>query len=437
MKAFETEIEFSGMKGSGIVVEFGKSWTLKFWKQAYYIPCWDLKSVWLTNEWLETGSAENGHCYEPMMDRECKYSYVKVEESSPVRTKVRWHYTLCDNQYRIFNGNTCADEYYITYPDGLTIRKLVGWPGNESDFGGNPTLWEVGEWIVVNPKGTTPEQNLDDPVMRFGNLSRGEICLWWPSKYPQTTPLCKEYPEITRWGEYIGQVLLKDAPSPFAIIPNNNILFPHESCLGCGKDHVQFNVFPGNVTDMHWPGYDKDDFVGWKRAESEVGKRVTCTSLMSYGYSYGAVRSVVDAESIYFPQDLIRMCRPHRPTVWISLIGVTDRPFSYIRKIAASWLSPAKVRARTGIFDGYAYSERCYVIRKLTDDKMVEFRLEPVAAVINPVFKIENWGEGKPKVYFDNHPLDEQTYVSHTSDGSKVIWIDRVVNRPTDVKITA
>ena len=81
----------------------------------------------------------------------------RIVHAGEARAVVHWHYALCDNRFRIFHGNTTADETYTVYPDGIAIRKLVGWPGDENDFGGNPTLWEVGEWIVLNPAGTVPE----------------------------------------------------------------------------------------------------------------------------------------------------------------------------------------------------------------------------------------------------------------------------------------
>jgi hypothetical protein len=143
VRAFEDDISFSGITGPGIIVDFGKPWRLTFWNEAYYIPCWDLGRQWLTHEWLETGSTENLHCYEPMMDYECRYSSARILHAGEARAVVHWHYALCDNRFRIFHGNTTADETYTVYPDGIAIRKLVGWPGDESDFGGNPTspIW--------------------------------------------------------------------------------------------------------------------------------------------------------------------------------------------------------------------------------------------------------------------------------------------------------
>jgi hypothetical protein len=86
-----------------------------------------------------------------MMDVEARYSRLDILESGDARARVHWHYALCNPEYEIFNGNTTADEYYTVYPDGIAVRRLVGWPGNESDYGGNPSFWELGEFIMSYP----------------------------------------------------------------------------------------------------------------------------------------------------------------------------------------------------------------------------------------------------------------------------------------------
>ena len=99
-------------------------------------------------EWLETHSPEDDFCYEPIMDKELRYSRVHILESDPVRARIHWHCALCNPRYEIFNGNTTADEYYTVYPDGIAVRKLVGWPGDKTEFGGNSIFWEVMEFIL-------------------------------------------------------------------------------------------------------------------------------------------------------------------------------------------------------------------------------------------------------------------------------------------------
>lgn len=93
--------------------------------------------IWMINEWFEVNSIEDTRWFEPMMDVEARYSRVDILEYGDARPKVHWHYALCNPEYEICNGNTTADEYYTIYPDGIAVRRLVGLPGNQSDYGEN------------------------------------------------------------------------------------------------------------------------------------------------------------------------------------------------------------------------------------------------------------------------------------------------------------
>ena len=356
VNAREEEITFSGMSGPGVVVDFGKPWRLNFWRKAHYIPCWELGQQWLTNEWFETGSTENNHCYEPMMDAQCRYSWVEILQPGPARAVVHWHYALCDNRYRVFNGNTTADEYYTVYPDGVAIRRLVGWPGNESDFGGNPTIWEVGEWIVVNPTGVVPETTLRSPVLTLSNIAGDSIEQPYPYYRQGARSFCAQFPGLASWSEVIGRVNFRNPPFPYAAFPTSPLLFPHAPCGVCGQMHPEVRPFVGNQSDMHWPGYDRADYVGWKRANDEVGKRPTTTSIASYGYGYG-LNSFHGARTA---PSYARLIRPDRPTTWLTLQGVTDTmEFDPLRRVVASWLYPATVNmispAEHNVYEGLRF----------------------------------------------------------------------------------
>ncbi len=147
MRAYETQLEFSGKAGHAVVVECEKPWRFVFWDKAQYVGCLDLgDGVWFTSEWCETNSPNDLHCYEPIMDKQLRWSKVQILESGPARARVRWTYALCDMRYRIFHGNTRAEETYTIYPDGVAVREVVLWPGTQNNHGGNANLWQVAEW---------------------------------------------------------------------------------------------------------------------------------------------------------------------------------------------------------------------------------------------------------------------------------------------------
>ena len=96
VRAYHDNVSFWGMDGPGIIIEFGKPWRLTFWSEANFIPCWDLGRQWPTHEWLETGSTEDLHCYEPMMDYELRYTNARIVQAGGARAVVHWHYALCE-----------------------------------------------------------------------------------------------------------------------------------------------------------------------------------------------------------------------------------------------------------------------------------------------------------------------------------------------------
>lgn len=435
--ARDGEISFSGISGPGIIVEFGEPWRLTFWREAYYIPCWDLGRQWLTNEWFETGSTENMHCYEPMMDYECRYTNAEIVQSGPARAIVHWHYALCDNRFRIFNGNTTADEYYVVYPDGIAIRRLVGWPGDESDFGGNSTLWEVGEWIVLNPTGVVPEQTLKSPALTLTDLAGDVVEMSWPYYRQGPRSFCAQRPAMARWSEYIGRVNFVDQPSPFAAFPNSPLLFPHVPCGVCGEMHPEIRPFVGNQSDMHLPSYTRADYVGWKRANDEVGKRPTTTSIASYGYGYG----LETAGGARTASAYRRFARPPRPTTWLSLQGVTDDPsMESLRLIVASWLHPARVDTITpasdAVYDGYAFAQRAHQFRLLAGST-IEFDLTPTAATINPVFVLTDWPTDALAIDWGSRRVDAEDIVTQREGDDLVAWVRGAVTYPLRVRIAA
>lgn len=98
----------------------------------------------------------------------------------------------------MFNGNTTADECYTVYPNGVAVRKLVAWPGDESDFGGNSNFWQVLEWIFVNGSGTTPDDTLhSEQAFTLQNGQGEKIGLPWPlptnPKRLGNRPLCSRF----------------------------------------------------------------------------------------------------------------------------------------------------------------------------------------------------------------------------------------------------
>jgi len=433
MRAYETQLKFSDKVGHAIVVEFGKPWRLIFWSKAQYVGCWDLGGdVWFTPEWLEVSSPEDLHAYEPIMDKKLKYSRVSILESGPVRAKIHWHYACCNICYEVFNGNTTADEYYTVYPDGVAVRKLVAWPGNESDFGGNPNFWQVQEYILVNGKGTTPEDVLNKGECFTLQNERGDkISFSWPlPKKPARAPLCASYPQIKDWNFYIGRLHLKGRPDPYVMFVKDQRIFPYKSCVHCQGDHPFFGLFPGDRNTLkHWPATDMENFVSGVEAGEDVGRVATHTSFIDCNYTS-------------IPGD-----RPPRPCTWLFLTGATKEDDAYLIDLIQSWYNPAKVstgyenkKSLVGsygpvLYEGYAFSERAYHFRKIQGNK-VSFVMRPQVDVINPVIRVIGWMAPSASVFLDGSPLDTKDFRIQLKENSLLVWINKRVSKETGIEIT-
>ncbi len=56
---------------------------LVFWRGTSFVPCWVSENgIWYTNEWLETWGSDVASCAEPLMDRMCQFSHVRIIENT-------------------------------------------------------------------------------------------------------------------------------------------------------------------------------------------------------------------------------------------------------------------------------------------------------------------------------------------------------------------
>ena len=415
MRAERSRLKLWGAEGDEIRVTTDRPWSLVLWEKAQYVPCWDLGGdVWFSTEWLETHSPESPHCYEPIMDKACRFSRAHLVEHGPARVTVGWEYALCDNLYRIFRGNSRAEERYHVYPDGVAVRHLIGWPGDETGDGLNPTMWEVQEFILITGPGVHPRDCVEAVGFTLTNLAGDQIELPYPSVWEDWTSLCSLRPEIADWPEYIGVVHLRGRPSPFVAFPRNPHLFPFANCTYCGKPHPQVLGFPRAQSYSHWPANDATDFVGWTAAApDDFARQATHTSFACCGYHYGGET-------------------PPRPSSWLFLTGAVTRGLEEARRLTASWLTPAKVET-SGLFEGYAFSERAYRFR-LREPGPIAVHLSPTRPIVSPALRLY-YGRSPVKVLWDGNELGRDEFRTQMAGDELLIWINRTVERDTTFEV--
>lgn len=440
--AYETQLDFSGKKGHAVVVEFGKPWRFVFWDKAQYVGCVDVgDGVWFTSEWFETNSPNDNHCYEPIMDKQLRWSKIQILEAGPARARVKWTYALADMRYRIFHGNTRAEEIYTIYPDGVAVREVILWPGNENNHGGNANFWQMAEWIMVNAAGSNPLECLRMPAPFTLHSGEGEkIEVPWPLPADNFMPFCDVYPQVADWPMFIGKIGLNGKPSPYAIICKNQALFPFMPCNACKGNHPYFNLFPGkNLYNVykHWPVTAMEDFIRWVPAGDDVGKVATHTSFIDVNF---AMRR---SKNDYIPT-------PDPGTSWYLLVGATgeNSDGSELEAIAHSYQEPAVIdvhrdegepeelhRGRV-LEEGYDFSLRAYTFRKTGDDR-VNLTMKPRAAQINPVFLFNGWTSPDVRVLVNGVQLEPGAFQAQVSGNDLTVWIQGTFTEPTEFSFLA
>ncbi|KAA6353510.1 MAG: hypothetical protein EZS28_050963, partial [Streblomastix strix] len=105
-----------------------------FWRGTGYIPAIvSENNIWMSEQSAENHGAKgrfNEGCYEAMSDKQCRYSHVRIIESTSARCVVHWRYALTGINYNIVNEDENGwgdwmDEYWTIYPDGVAIRKQL------------------------------------------------------------------------------------------------------------------------------------------------------------------------------------------------------------------------------------------------------------------------------------------------------------------------
>jgi len=433
MRTYKEDRTFSGMTGPAVVVKPDTPWSFIFWRGAQYVGCIDLGGeVWFNPEWLETNSPEDLHCYEPIMDKQCKYSRADIIEAGEARARVRWHYACCNIKYEVFRGNTEADEYYTVYPDGVSVRELVAWPGNQNSFGGNSRFWQVLEFILMNGTGTRPDDVVDrEKAFVFMNEGGEKLSFAWPLPYKDLTPLCKVHPEVIGWKTYIGKVNLRDRPSPFVAFMKDRQFFPYDPCNYCNQDHPAFHLFFSNAVWKHWPANPMENFVLAVEAEEEIwGKMPTHTSFL-------------DCNITGIPGNV-----PVRPSSYLFLVGATQDPDDgKVIELVKSWTTPAGIE--TGyeskrlpwglshgpiLYEGYRHDQRAYVFR-LIGARELRFKMKPIVKVINPVVRVENWSDSEPKVIVQGDDLPSDSYRWQFDGSTLTVWMKGEFTKETEFRI--
>lgn len=391
-----------------IVVQFDESPTkLIFWRGTGYIPYWVAENgVCVADQGVETASPNTWGCCEAMSDKQCRYSHVRIIESTPARTVVHWRTASPDVRYEFCHVNPdtgwseWTDEYFYTYPDGVSVRYqlvhgdvLAGW-------------MEYQQIQTLNQPGTRPEDNLETVASTILNMDGGKGSYIWDR--PRG-----------RWGNNPGnaniQVTNLKARNRHYVIGEPGSRWEPFTWAG-----PSWTFFP---TWNHWPvaqlNCDGRDAAAPDRPSS------SCPGTLS------GVKHKVNETAVYLRD----------------LYGMTDQPVETLVTLARSWNFPAELKLSAGDFksQGYDKNQRAYVLTSMqpNNGKMLELTLEGSknSPVLNPAFVIKNWGDADVKLTLNGRdvPRGKAFRFGHVATLERtdlVIWIKLESVKTVNIRVS-
>ncbi len=383
-----------------------------FWRGASFVPSWVSENgIWSINEWLETWGNDVQGCAEPIMDRHCKFSHVRLIESNNARVVIHWRYALNDSFCEIAavsddgRGEWC-DEYHIIYPDmtGIRIQELhYSHPERRHD-------WL--EQMILLPPGHYPEEVIEDEEVTLVNM-KGE----YKNYSYQTVESKMNMPE----GANISMVNTKSEYRPFIIIPPD----------------------PVKVVEGTW---DSPPFISYSAKTGKGYHQEPAATIYGWWNHWPVAQIPGDGRWVITPDRAshflvtagvhwIDYKKDERTRTKIMFQGMTDRPATDLVPLAESWLYAPDLTISTDGYSGGQYdrSEKAYMIEKTNPEngKGMELIIKASAEspLINPAIIIKNWGKELSQVQIDDTLMPQgkklrQGIRSTALSDDLIIWLE-------------
>ena len=399
-----------------VVVRFDESpCRFVFWRGTSYIPHWVTENgIWYDNEFNETWS-EKG-CHEPMSDKRCQHSHVRVIESNDARVVVHWRYALVDNWYNMAKVDELTgwgdwtDEVYTIYPDMVAVRKVT----LHSSQPASPHEWH--EAIIVMGPGQRPEQVLQPEALTLANMAGKTHTYSWRDGPPGRDGLATE-PK----GANIHVVNTKSEYKPLVIVsPDSNPVFD----IYAGELRREVSMFPWW---NHWPTAQKPSD-GRYAMDSDLASHSSLSHCQWKPYS-----------------------QTENSMTKIMLNGLTARPAAELVALAKSWSRPAELKLKKGFLgtdftnQGYDPTERAYHIacKKPGKPSTLDFELAAGEAqpLVNAAFVVKGWGRVEASLRMDGENIKRGKNFRlghrHTLQGSDlIVWIKKASTKPVRILLS-
>lgn len=376
-----------------------------FWRGTNYIPCWvSGDDIWYTNEFNETwGNGATG-CAEPMSDKHCAYSHVRIIESNDARVVVHWRYALVDvlgvrpRKDPVSGWSDFTDEIYTIYPDGTAIRSITLHSTQPMES------HEFQESIVVLGPGQRPEDVLEIEPVTLANMNGETRTYSWANGRPRHLPEPK--------AANIVRINTKSPQKPYFIVspepcltrddgPQPAPLFPpyHHETLSDGMLFPWWN---------HWPTSDIPS----------DGRRAVAADRASH--------SSVLTGSEWADYEVTPTSRRR-----IMLHGLTEANTEDLLPLARSWLAAPVITALSGAeVASFDMAEKAYVLQCDPQTASIDIAIaaEPQAPLINPAFLLQRWSGSRMRIFIDGEemsdPIKCRIGFRHTAGRSDaIVWL--------------
>jgi len=400
-----------------VVVRFDNAgYNFVFWRGTNYIPHWvSDNGIWYDNEFNETWPTRG--CSEPMSDKQCRYSRVRIIESSPARIVVHWRYALCDVDYEIAwpsettGWGDWTDEYYYIYPDAVGTRKITLHTSHFGDDDRGIATDDLGhEWhegIIVYNAFVMPEEVLHVDAIHVANMNADTAKWSWENPGEPETPT----PEKSN----IVMMNTKSRHKPFVISPEDCRMDAYEGCQNGSRFRWR----------DHWP----------TTMENVIGRDASGRKA-----AHGSFFHITHIP-IYK--------RTEQNVTKVLLHGMTDKSVGSLVPLAKSWLHPPALEIQgdsTANFEnlGYDKSQRAYLVKVREPGKVSKLKLKLNAAtdspVINPAFVIKNWGNSQIELEVDGEQKKpnkefQYGYAGRLEGNDLILWIPQKSNKPLNITI--
>ena len=349
---------------------------LVFWRGTSFVPCWVTENgIWYLSEWLETWGSDVVSCAEPIMDRQCRYSHVRLIENTEARIVIHWRYALSDAFYDFAavgddgRGEWC-DEFHIIYPDQVSVRRM------ELHYSRPERKHDWVEQIVVLPPGKYPDDVIEKEGVSLVNMN-GEV-----HKYSWHDDIEVEMPEPE--GANMSYVHLKSEYRPFFIVSPD----PVETVEG-KWDSPFFRTYASNMGKGYRPDPAPSVYGWWNHwPVAQVpgdGRWVVTPDRPSH---FNLTTFVQWEDYQYTDQTRTR----------VMLQGMTNKDADELVPLAESWLHAPKMEVLSDAYSGGSYdqSERAYLIEMANPGNLNPLEIKVEASeespLLNPAIIIKNWG---------------------------------------------